>query len=131
MCARAAMAGMSVTNLFRALRQEDPQPRFDTPDPAVVSSMYDSHPGTQCRLDTYFQGSLCARPVSEEVSETDPAAGTCTASRGDAAGLRPLCWYLPPASETKAPAMASMPDRPIRESATLAVLKGQDAWQGL
>ncbi|OGS40301.1 MAG: hypothetical protein A2506_07030, partial [Elusimicrobia bacterium RIFOXYD12_FULL_66_9] len=53
LCVRSSMAGMSVTELFRALRSEETLAHFDTPDPAVVTRTYDAHPGTQCRLDTY------------------------------------------------------------------------------
>lgn len=109
LCARASMAGMSVTTLFRVLRGETTIPRFDTPDPVVVKRTQDSHPGTQCRLDTYFSGSLCSRPVADPLDDKNPAAGTCTAAQGYAAGLRPLCWYKPGAGETPALLEASAP----------------------
>ena len=132
LCVRSAMAGMSVTNLFRALRKEDPQPRFDTPDPKVVNRMYDNHPGTQCRLDTYFQGSLCAQPFTGEVSETDPTVGTCTRSGGFSTGLRPRCWYLPPANEPRGlELLSAIPGKPMHESSTLATLKSESVFQGL
>jgi len=60
---------MSVSELFRAIRNETALPRYDTPDPKIVAQTSDRHPGTQCRLDTYFSGA------------------------------RPLCWYKPPADE--------------------------------
>jgi len=134
-CERSAAAGMSVTELFRALRQEDPQPRYDTPDPAVVSDMYDGHPGTQCRLDTYYQGSLCAVPYSQDVSETDPTVGACTRAAGFSQGIRPRCWYLPPGGRDLAPAELAAAQAPVSrapESATLASLKsGSDVFKGL
>jgi len=104
-CVRSAMAGKSVAYLFKTLRNETVVPRFDTPDPAVVTAMYTDHPATQCRMDTYLQGSLCTRPVSAPLSGTNPAAGTCTRSAGFQAGFRPLCWYKPAsAAELQPPA---------------------------
>ncbi len=96
-CLRGAQAGMSVAALFQELRKEPKGPSFSTPDPSVVSKTNDAHPGTQCRMDTYFQGSLCSKPVSEEVSDSDPRPGACTRTEGFSAGIRPLCWYKPEA----------------------------------
>jgi hypothetical protein len=101
LCLRNAMAGMSVTSLFSTLGQEGALPRFDTPDPAVVSHTDEEHPATQCRLDTYFQGSICPVSASKNVSDKNAATGTCTKSQGHTVGLRSLCWYKPPASENK------------------------------
>lgn len=98
-CLRGAMAGMSVSMLFKIMRQEPKEPGFDTPDAAVVSRTDDKHPGTQCRLDTYYQGALCQKPWTEDVDHKDPAKGACTHSDGFAVGLRPLCWYKPALKE--------------------------------
>jgi len=111
-CARGAMAGKSVAYLFKILRKETVDPRFDTPDANVVPTMMTTHPGTQCRMDTYLQGSVCIQPVSNPVNYTSPAAGTCTRSAGFSGGFRPLCWYkpanpaelLPPAAKLLPPA---------------------------
>ena len=48
----------------------------------------------QCRLDTYFQGSLCDKDVNDEVDNSD-AEGVCTLAQGYTFGTRPLCWYKP------------------------------------
>lgn len=98
-CLRGAMAGMSVSMLFKVMRKEPNPPRFDTPDQAAVARTDDRHPGTQCRLDTYYQGAICPKSFSEDVSDNDPARGTCTRSGGFSTGIRPLCWYKPPVSE--------------------------------
>ncbi len=98
-CVRGAMAGVSVAKLFQVLRKEPKPAQFDTPDPKVVSATDNRHPGTQCRLDTYYQGSLCRKAYTEDVSESQTAKGTCTRSGGDPAGFRPLCWYKPPQGE--------------------------------
>lgn len=126
LCLRNTLAGMSIAKLFQALRRQDVPPAFDTPDSSVVSSTYDSHPGTQCRLDTYFQGSLCAKPVSEDVSSTQPAPGTCTASQGFEKGLRPLCWYHPAEGEALLPALAMRSSLPSEKAlgARLEAMRG-------
>ncbi len=97
-CIRGAKAGKSVTALFMDLHHEATEPHFDTPDTDVVAQMYEDHPATQCRLDTYLQGALCAQPASAPLSDTDPTAGACTRGGGFTTGLRPLCWYKPAGS---------------------------------
>lgn len=105
LCLRSAMAGLSVSELLRQLGNQPPI-RFDTPDPKVVTKMLDSHPPAQCRLDTYFQGALCTVAATTDIGETDPRVGACTRAQGFTHGVRPRCWYLPPAGEP-APAAAS------------------------
>jgi len=130
-CLRSAKAGLSVTALFQEL-SGDAAPHFDTPDSSVVTQMFDDHPATQCRLDTYFQGALCAKPFSVDMDDNDPAVGACVASQGYAVGLRPRCWYLPPSSE---PNLTNAPDAsaaaPAPASPSLAALKESDPFQGL
>lgn len=94
-CQRSSMAGLVLANFFKALRKSNIAPKFTTPDPAVVSENFDNHPATQCRLDTYFQGSVCDKSVAEDVSDKDENIGTCTAKNGDTLGLRPACWFAP------------------------------------
>lgn len=95
LCIRGSMAGMSVADLFQALRNETRDPRFNTPDSAQVRSTSDSHPGTQCRLDTYFQGSVCTADLTTSVDPRNVNQGTCTEVNGFTSGLRPRCWYKP------------------------------------
>jgi hypothetical protein len=128
LCVRGSVAGMSVTSLFRALRNETVIPRYDTPDPAAVSRTVDGHPGTQCRLDTYYAGSICARGIDDALSETDPAAGTCTAASSHSTGLRPRCWYKPAASD---PATTFASLRVPTAPAILKDLQNPALWQGL
>lgn len=99
LCRRGAMAGLSIARLFRELGREPQEPRLETPDLNRVEATINTHPATQCRLDTYFQGSLCPQPASVAVDYDDPAPGTCTFSQGFAVGLRPRCWYKPPSGE--------------------------------
>ncbi len=130
-CVRGSMAGMSVTTLFRILRDETVLPRFDTPDPAVVTETDDSHPGTQCRLDTYFAGSVCGRAVGDQVDEIDPAPGTCTRGGGQTSGLRPLCWYMPPAGESiGATDVLALQGAHPKTSALVSSLSNPQLWQG-
>lgn len=95
MCLRGAMAGMSLANLFRSLRSMTTELKFDTPDPAVVSTTDHNHPAPQCRLDTYFQGALCTVDAYTDVSNDDANIGTCNRSENFETGLRPLCWFKP------------------------------------
>jgi hypothetical protein len=130
LCVRGSEAGMSVTSLFRALRNETVIPRYDTPDPAVVARTADGHPASQCRLDTYYSGSICSRGVDDALSETDAAAGTCTAASGHTLGLRPRCWYKPGAdgvAPTPAFASQALPKTP----ALVSSLQNPELWLGL
>ncbi|MFH1620171.1 MAG: hypothetical protein ABIG11_09765 [bacterium] len=134
-CLRGVMAGKSVTALFKALSNDHKEYRLDTPDPAVVGGMYEKHPKTQCRLDTYFQGSQCVKTVSEDVSDKDVFAGTCNRKTGQSSGLRPRCWYKPPPDEPQVvgmPAMAAGAFKaPIEQgSPAFSSLKSEDIWKG-
>lgn len=93
LCVRIGAAGMRVTSLFRALREEENDPHYNTPDTRRVSRTSDSHPATQCRLDTYFQAGLCTKRFDEDLSDTDVARGTCVENDGFTLGTRPRCWY--------------------------------------
>ncbi|MCM2348539.1 MAG: hypothetical protein NDI69_00870 [Bacteriovoracaceae bacterium] len=95
LCIRGGMAGMSVANLFKALRGATVEPKFETPDTRVVTKTDDNHPAYQCRLDTYFQGSLCTASMNEDVTSSSEVTGTCHATLGHTIGLRPLCWFKP------------------------------------
>jgi hypothetical protein len=94
LCIRTSMAGQSVANLFSALSKL-PQAKFDSPDSNVVAATNDNHPRAQCRLDTYFQGSLCDISMNEDVSQKDEVKGTCHPSLGHKIGNRPHCWFKP------------------------------------
>lgn len=113
MCVRSALAGMQVAKLFQALRKETVTPDFGTPDPKVVTKMYDSHPATQCRLDTYLAGSVCTAKVSDAVSQSDYKVGTCVTAGKP--GLRPSCWFKAPvAAEGSTP--ESTESEPVRHT---------------
>lgn len=93
MCYRGAMAGLSLGNLFRALRNLTTELKFDTPDPGKVTTTNHNHPAPQCRLDTYFAGALCDRDAYADVDGTSHTKNVCNRAAGDVDGLRPLCWY--------------------------------------
>ena len=133
LCVRASEAGMSVTALLGSLGGE-PASHFDTPDKSVVAATNDEHPAAQCRLDTYFQASLCSKSYTIDMSMTDPAVGGCAASQGYASGMRPLCWYKPAAGEfnSEASVAAAMGKQShAAASSTLASLKNADVFAGL
>jgi hypothetical protein len=93
-CIRTSMAGKSVANLFSSLSRL-PEAKFDTPDAKIVSKTDDNHPQAQCRLDTYYQGSLCDVNMNEDVSQKEEVQGTCHSAIGHQKGIRPLCWFKP------------------------------------
>lgn len=97
-CQRGAMAGMSTARLFQELRKQPEAPKFDTPDSAEVSKTDHNHPGTQCRLDTYYAGALCQIDDTIDVSDSDEAKGVCYRESGDTVGTRPRCWFKPSGS---------------------------------
>jgi hypothetical protein len=94
-CKRSALAGLALAKLLNAITQSTVPVSFGTPDKSVVSQMFDAHPQSQCRLDTYYQAALCDHGFSEVVSKLDVNVGVCTSNNGDKIGNRPLCWFKP------------------------------------
>lgn len=94
MCQRISLAGSSVAYLFMDLSKEKKKPEFGTPDKTVVTEMDDSHPATQCRMDTYLAGMTCTVDKSVPVSNTDLKEGACMEETHDM-GFRPRCWFFP------------------------------------
>jgi len=93
-CLRISLSGESVAYLFQDLGKEPTPPQFSTPDTSEVSKTNDDHPATQCRMDTYFNGSVCAVAASVPNSNTDFKVGTCVQGT-DTLGFRPRCWFNP------------------------------------
>lgn len=98
LCQRISMAGKSLGSLLGSLGGNS-KVNFNTPDKKVVTRTNDNHPQAQCRLDTYFQGSLCDKSIDENVSMEEAIAGTCIKKDGYTKGVRPLCWYKPGSNE--------------------------------
>ena len=135
LCVRAATAGLSVTALLGTLGGEAPA-HIDTPDAGVVAATNDEHPASQCRLDTYYQGSLCTKDFNIDMSPTDPAVGACVLSQGYTAGMRPFCWYKPGAAELngqngESVALSSEKQSHASSSPILASLKSGNVFSGL
>ncbi len=95
LCVRSALSGLSVSNLFGAL--EESTVSFTTPDQNSVRATSESHPEAQCRLDTFFQASICSADHREDVSNSEEVKGTCHKKLGSKTGLRPTCWFKPKA----------------------------------
>lgn len=98
LCERIAMAGKSLAQLLGDLGGS-PNVAFNTPDKSIVKKTFDAHPQAQCRMDTYFSGTLCDKSLTEDVSDSNPINGTCIKKDGYSLGMRPLCWYKPTSSE--------------------------------
>jgi hypothetical protein len=94
LCIRTSMAGKSLADLLGSLRNS-PETNFETPDMNIVAATDNKHPAAQCRLDTYFQGAICDKRHTDDVSKKDPLKGTCNRSQNYVDGVRPLCWYAP------------------------------------
>lgn len=98
-CVRSAMGGLSLSRLLSSLGKVIPPPEempwFSHQDPNRVAEMYDPHPATQCRLDTYYAGALCDKDYREDVDQKDGMIGTCNQEQGYRLGVRPRCWYAP------------------------------------
>jgi subtilisin-like proprotein convertase family protein len=108
LCYRTALAGKSLGFMLAKLADQ-PRPKFDTPDSTLAPINFESHPNAQCRLDTYFNGSLCPKAFPDELipglnhldgqdslgAEREAAQFSCTDLTFDAIGQRPRCWFSP------------------------------------
>lgn len=92
LCQRTSVAGLSVGAISSDIRNTE-VPTIETPDHTVVAETYDAHPEPQCRLDTYFQGSVCEVSSQHSVSLTDESEGVCHEMNGQTLGVRPACWF--------------------------------------
>jgi hypothetical protein len=91
-CFRSALAGKSLARLLGSLRG-NPEVSFSIPDATVVTRTNHNHPAAQCRMDTYFQGSLCINDLDQLADPLDVRVGYCTLIDNFKVGLRPECWY--------------------------------------
>ncbi len=91
-CIRTTLAGLSVSAISADIRNTE-MPAIDTPDSTVVEETYEHHPIPQCRLDTYFQGSICSVSSSRPLGSEDEVTGTCHKVMGHKDGTRPNCWF--------------------------------------
>jgi hypothetical protein len=114
LCERESMAGMNLGELLWSLSNGSKsrvnaglaptgleniagksKPDFKTPNTTQVSRTNDAHPEAQCRLDTYFNGSICGVAASEDFGETSASVGACAEEKGDKLGFRSRCWFKP------------------------------------
>lgn len=93
-CMRTVLAGIAVSAISADIRNTR-IPSVQTPDLSIVERTYEAHPLPQCRLDTYFQGSICPVSSSIPLALDDERKGTCHKTRGHQEGLRPACWFKP------------------------------------
>lgn len=93
-CIRSSYAGLSAASTLAKLSRL-PAPTFETPDLSKVLYTNVRHPKAQCRLDTYFAGSICPTAWADELNDFDATAGNCAMEKGATVGYRPLCWYKP------------------------------------
>ena len=91
-CIRNSMAGLSVSAASSDIRNTS-LPTVETPDLAAVQKTYEAHPLPQCRLDTYFQGSICEVSSARTLTTQDETTGARHPSLGHKDGIRPFCWY--------------------------------------
>lgn len=92
LCIRTTMAGLAVARVM-AQTQRQPLPQFEKPDQEIVAKTSEEHPKVQCRLDTYFQGSVCEISSYIPVSGKDEWSGACHEKNGHGPGIRPSCWF--------------------------------------
>lgn len=125
LCQRIAIAGFSVATLWgKEQRDMDNcgtgpmaklcEPDFATPDPNIANPPEPNGYGSpQCRLDTYFNGSLCTKnlvsldellnipgkydwiPANSKRARADSNRRACTLDDKDLRTIRPLCWDNP------------------------------------
>lgn len=94
LCKRSSLIAIKGGEFTRSLGRtrrgyKYPLPKIDNPDQTVVKKTSIMHPNPQCRLDTYFQGSLC---TAIEFPLSDPYSN-CTDIYSAYSGARPRCWY--------------------------------------
>lgn len=109
LCLRTNHAGLELATLLGAMPKTPSIPKFETPDKSVVSKTNDEHPAAQCRLDTYFAGSLCTAKWNEAkipgrkhrdgqesaAAEREASTVSCMKVSGFDQGIRPTCWFHP------------------------------------
>jgi hypothetical protein len=92
LCQRSSLAALDLGYLFANLKGESIS--FETPDPYQVSRTILSYAGTQCRLDTFFQGAICTVSENEDIPLVgDETTGVCHPRLDFTKGNRPACWY--------------------------------------
>lgn len=105
LCLRSGTAGLNLGNIMQKMFIEQiaslgyvikPLPlSHATPDLTTVSfTVEDDYPSLQCRVDTFLEGALCRRDVTDLTTTTSIHDGTCTTGLGNKVGRRPACWFI-------------------------------------
>ncbi len=106
LCYRTLVATESVIKTMAGIKNK-PMAHFSTPDQSQVTTTFTDHPDTQCRMDTSYQGALCAAAFNPNIipgktvasgpfsadAEKEAAAVSCTHYSNYKIGLRPACWF--------------------------------------
>lgn len=95
MCINGSLVGEKLANVLNSMSRGAKAISFNTPDKTQVSETDESHPKPQCRLDTYFAGSVCGEPYNVDFSDREAITGACVEEKGHIVGTRPRCWYKP------------------------------------
>ncbi|MCM0606998.1 MAG: hypothetical protein KA715_12985 [Xanthomonadaceae bacterium] len=109
LCYREMDAAYAVAGLFSVLNNDKTTPEFDTPDKIKVTETNPSYGSAQCRLDTYFHGSLCTKTFDDSIipglsskggsntiaAEKIAGKNSCMSADGFEVGFRPRCWFKP------------------------------------
>jgi len=91
-CVRSAMGGIALANLFANLSKDTAS--IDVTAPATAKTNFDGYPKSQCRLETFVAGAVCAADYRLNPTSTNANFGYCAYEKGED-GFRPLCWYNP------------------------------------
>lgn len=94
-CQRASIAGQQTAVLMGMIMGETSSPGFASTDKKKVVRNYTRHSKSQCRLDTYFSGSLCQVSENQDFDNEDENINACTIKNGFNTGIRPKCWFAP------------------------------------
>lgn len=93
-CMRSSMAGLALARVLGSLGNQAAKTiDFQFTDKRTVPITFEEHPEAQCRLDTYFAGSLCE--VNDEINfaEDNALHGACVKGHINNQGPRPACWF--------------------------------------
>lgn len=85
-CKLSLEAGLSLGKVLAELNDES-MPSYETPSKVVVKKTMESHPPSQCRLDSYKVGALCNKPWNNSVIPKTKAQENAVNCE------RPKCWY--------------------------------------
>ncbi|MFT6630277.1 MAG: hypothetical protein ACJAS4_000213 [Bacteriovoracaceae bacterium] len=95
-CLRSAVISEEIGYFIHKMKQSrrgqrGKKPSIESRDNAVASRTLIQHPNAQCRLDTFFEGSLC----SDYYRSNGKQNPNCLDSDLLYEGSRPKCWYSP------------------------------------